>query len=50
MIITIDGPIATGKSSIAKRLAEKLGDSPISIQERCIVASPTVYSNTKSHR
>ena len=25
MIITIDGPIATGKSTIAKRLAEKLG-------------------------
>lgn len=25
MIITIDGPIATGKSSVAKRLAEKLG-------------------------
>ena len=25
MIITIDGPIATGKSSVAKRLAERLG-------------------------
>lgn len=25
MIITIDGPIATGKSTIAKKLAEKLG-------------------------
>lgn len=25
MIITIDGPIATGKSTIAKRLAEKIG-------------------------
>lgn len=25
MIVTIDGPIATGKSSIAKKLAEKLG-------------------------
>lgn len=25
MIITIDGPIATGKSSIAKRLAEEIG-------------------------
>lgn len=25
MIITIDGPVATGKSTIAKRLAEKLG-------------------------
>lgn len=25
MIITIDGPIATGKSTIAKRLAERLG-------------------------
>ncbi len=25
MIITIDGPIATGKSSIAKKLAERLG-------------------------
>ena len=25
MIITIDGPVATGKSSVAKRLAEQLG-------------------------
>ena len=37
MIITIDGPIATGKSSIAKKLAHEIGLS-MSIQVQCIVA------------
>ena len=42
MIITVDGPVATGKSTVAKRVAEKLGfihfDTGASID-----ASPPIF-------